>query len=491
MTDRPPELRLFTDELIVDNFAGGGGASTGIRQAIGRDPDIAINHDREALALYRANHPTTRVLCEDVFDVNPRMVCGGRRVGLLWASPDCTFFSKARGGVPHRDRDRARRRRGLAGVVLRWAAEVRPRVIIVENVEEFRSWGPLGEDGRPCPERRGLSYRRWRRRLENLGYQVDERELRACDYGAPTSRKRLFIVACCDGRAPAWPEPTHGPGRGAPYRTAAECIDWTIPCPSIFGRKKPLAEATLRRIARGIRRYVLEAAQPFIVPLTHQGDERVYSAAEPLRTVTGANRGEQALVMPFLSTYHGEKGAEEARGGPLSGQLPTQDTSNRHALVAPVIARLGQQNGNGAYVNDACDPLTTVTTKAEHMLVAPAAAAAARAAQMRAFLLAYYGTDQDPQLGLPLPTLTTRDRFAVMVAGVEHVIVDIGMRMLSPRELYLAQGFPAGYVIDLEVDGRALTKGAQVRMVGNSVSPWPAAQLVRAQFQARAAAEVA
>lgn len=500
MTDRPPELRLFTDELIVDNFAGGGGASTGIRMATGRDPDLAINHDPEALAMYRANHPGTRVLCEDVRDVEPRFVCRGRRVGLLWASPDCTHHSKARGGKPFRDRNRARRRRGLAGVVLKWADQVRPRVICVENVEEFQHWGPLGEDGEPDPERRGQSFRRWRSRLENLGYIVETRELRACDFGAPTSRKRLFIVARCDGEAIEWPEPTHGPGRAAPWRTAAEVIDWTLPCPSIFDRARPLAEATLRRIARGVRRHVLEAAQPFLVPVTHHGDARVYAIDDPLRTITCANRGEQALVVPTLvQTGWGERPGQAPRVPGLDKPLGTiVADGQKHALVAAFLAKHygGGPNGVQTPGQQMGLPLGTITAVDHHALVlpqlAPAGAAAARAAQVRAFLLAYYGTDQDPQLGLPLPTVTTRDRFAVvMVAGVEHVIVDIGMRMLSPRELYLAQGFPAGYVIDLEVDGRALTKGAQVRMVGNSVSPWPAAQLVRAQFQARAAAEVA
>jgi DNA (cytosine-5)-methyltransferase 1 len=330
---RPPGLRLRFDELIVDNFAGGGGASTGIRFATGRDPDLAINHDPEALAMYRANHPGTQVLCEDVFDVDPRKATGGRPVGLGWFSPDCTFFARSRGGKPFRDKHRARRRRGLAGVVIKWAAQVKPRVICVENVEEFKDWGPLVRDARgewmPDPERKGSSFRRWCAQLRNLGYVVETRVLRACDFGAPTSRRRLFIVARCDGEAIQWPQPTHGPGRQQPFRTAAECIDWTIPCPSIFDRKKPLAEATLRRIARGIKRYVLEARQPFLVRLTHQGGDRVYSTAEPLRTITGAHRGEQAVVSPLLT-------------------------------------RLGQTGGNGGYVNDVGQPLTTITAKAAY-----------------------------------------------------------------------------------------------------------------------------
>lgn len=544
---RPPGLRLRFDELIVDNFAGGGGASTGIRFATGRDPDLAINHDPEALAMYRANHPGTQVLCEDVFDVDPRKATGGRPVGLGWFSPDCTFFSKARGGKPHRDKHRARRRRGLAGVVLKWAAQVRPRVIFVENVEEFKQWGPLGADGQPDPARRGESFRRWCSRLRNLGYTVEMRELRACDFGAPTSRKRLFIIARCDGEPIVWPAPTHGPGRARPFRTAAECIDWTIPCPSIFTRKKPLAEATLRRIARGIQRYVLEAKQPFIVPLTHQGGDRVYAIDEPLRTVTGANRGEQAMVAPvlarigqtggngayvndvrdpvttvttkaehllvmpslapFVSAYHGDKRPGDVRGASLNETLPTQDTSNRYALVAAFLAKHygGGENGQQPPGLQMTLPLGTITAVDHHALVAsslvklkgtcragqpvtePLGTVQAQGlhyAEVRAFLMAYYGVDQDAQLGLPMPTATTRDRFAVVtVAGIDYAIVDIGMRMLTPRELFNAQGFPADYVIDAQHEGKPLTKTAQVAKGGNSVPPPFSEALVTAQYQ--------
>jgi DNA (cytosine-5)-methyltransferase 1 len=538
---RPPVLRLHAEELIVDNFAGGGGASTGIEWALGRSPDIAVNHDAQALALHEANHPATRHLCEDVFDVDPREACGGRPVALAWFSPDCTFFSKARGARPFRDRNKARRRRGLAGVVIRWADAVRPRVIAMENVEEFQDWGPLGEDGLPDPARRGFNFRRWWARLENLGYQVEMRELRACDYGAPTTRKRLFIIARCDGLPIVWPAPTHGPGL-QPYRTAAECIDWSIPVRSIFDRKKPLAENTLRRIARALRRYVVEAAQPFVIPLTHHGERRGHPMDEPLPTITGAHRGELALVSPYL-------------------------------------ARIGQTSGNGKYVNDLRDPLTTATTKAEHLLVAPTmiqtgwgeregqapraldlhkpvgtimaggnkhalvsaflarhygghendgaplqmslptitardhhslvtshllhlrgtcadgkpvmepmptvTAGGNHLAEVRAFLVKYYGTDQDPQLGLPLHTITTKDRFGLVVVrigGAEFVIADIGMRMLEPLELFNAQGFGKGYLRPVSVKGKPLTREAQVRLVGNSVCPPVAQALVRAQF---------
>lgn len=881
---------LHPDELIVDNFAGGGGASTGIYLATGRHPDIAINHDREALAIYRANHPSTRVMCEDVFDVDPRLVTGRRRVGLAWFSPDCTHFSKARGGKPFRDRNRARRRRGLAGVVLKWAAQVRPRVICVENVEEFcfptqtavlskrglvpigelhigdevwthnarwkpvtqitrrrsdtvsvsgygnsivettdnhqfyarqyaprittsgkrgrhdvrllepewvradrladrndsttysraysgyawaspmelprywkrmpdalgvdtsapaffymlgrwlgdgwirkrkrkqdliriccnlpeaddleshlmetglswyRSshsdsvdvfdlsaessrvlipwlrrnfgeyadrktlpawvygaseeqrwalveghadadgheqnggilqttsvsrclavglrlllhslgvaasiavteaheapridregvmwcrpayhvswrrenqwlkghlsglhiwgrvrdvrpanqgvevvdisvaddhsfvadgqvvhncgWGPLGEDGLPDPARRGESFRRWVSRLRTLGYVVEWQELRACDYGAPTSRKRLFIIARCDGLPIQWPQRTHGPGRENPYRTAAECIDWTLPCPSIFERSKPLADATLRRIARGIRRYVIDAKQPFIVPTASQGKThgevvavspaliqmghgeregqapRALDPGSPLGTVT-AGGNHHALVTAFLAKHYG--GGENGVQTPgVAVQLPlgTITAVDHHAVVAchlqrdfggstgaamnephPTITAGG--GGHAAIVTSSLiklkgtcrdgqpvtEPLATIQAQGNHY------------AEVRAFLLTYYGTEQDPQLGLPLATVTTKDRFAVVtVAGTAYAIVDIGMRMLVPRELFRAQGFPKNYVIDPEVNGKPLTKTAQVHKCGNAVPPPFSKAIVEANF---------
>jgi DNA (cytosine-5)-methyltransferase 1 len=528
------------NELIVDNFAGGGGASLGIEQGLGRPVDFAINHDAEAVAMHRANHPLTRHFCESVWDVDPRTLSRGRQVGLGWFSPDCTFHSKARGGKPFRDRNRARRVRGLAWLVVRWAKAVRPRVIMLENVEEFADWGPLLPDGRPCPQRRGMTFRRWHRQIENLGYSIDMRELRACDYGAPTTRRRLFVIARCDGQEIVFPEASHGHG-GLPYRTAAECIDWSIPCPSIFTRERPLAEATLRRIARGVMRYVVDSARPFIVSVAHgdSGGRREYPIEAPLGTISG--------------------------GGV------------QHAMVSPLIARIGQTGGRGIYANDIRDPLTTVTTKAEHLLVAPALintrngeregqeprvrdilqpyptvtaigsqgalvaaflakhygghetpgtsaerpfdaitardhhalvsshilklkgtckdghaateplhtiqAGGTHYGEVRAFLLKYYGTDQDPRLNRPLDTITSKDRFGLVtvnIAGEPYAIVDIGMRMLAARELYRAQSFPDRYIIDPDVNGKPLTKTAQVRMCGNSVPPLVAEALVRA-----------
>lgn len=490
-------------ELIIDNFAGGGGASRGIEWALGRSPDIAVNHDPEALAMHAANHPHTRHLCENVWDVDPVAVCAGRPVGLAWFSPDCTFHSKARGGKPFRDRNKARRRRGLAWVVIRWAAAVRPRVIGLENVEEFAQWGPLLDDGKPCPERRGFTFRRWKARLENLGYRVETRELRACDYGAPTIRKRLFLIARCDGQPIVWPQPTHGAGL-MPYRTAADCIDWSIPCPSIFERKRPLAEATLKRIARGVRKYVIEAQEPFIVPLTHQGDSRVHGIREPMPTVTGAHRGEHALVVPTLiQTGYGERAGQAPRVPGLDKPLGTVVGSTKHALVAAFLA---QHNG-GFYEGagrQAELPLSTITHRGTQQQVvtsnlvklrgtntgqptdAPLATVSAGGqhhAEVRAFLMKYYGTEQDPRLTDPMHTVPTKDRFGlVLVHGEPYAIVDIGMRMLTPRELFRAQGFDDGYVIDPEVNGKRLTKTAQVRMCGNSVCPPIASALIAAQF---------
>jgi DNA (cytosine-5)-methyltransferase 1 len=497
--------------LIVDLFAGGGGASLAIETALGRSPDIAVNHDPEAVAMHAANHPATRHLCGDVWDVRPRQVCDGRPVELLWASPDCTFHSKARGGKPFRDPKSAVGRRGLAWVVTRWARDVRPRVICLENVEEFEDWGPLGEDGRPDPARRGLTFRRWVGTLKAAGYAVEWRELRACDYGAPTSRKRLFLVARSDGLPIVWPLPTHGPGR-IPYRTAAECIDWSIPCPSIFGRRKPLAEKTLRRIARGIRRFVLDAADPFIIPTTHGGDDRVHSIRDPLRTITSAHRGEHAIVAPTLV-----KNMTNNVGQRTDAPLSTILTGNHHYLVAPTMVQTGygEREGQAPRVLDLHKPLTTVVadgqkhalvsaflakhfgghegpgsslslpfgtvTCRDHHAIVTASVQGDRRGEVRAFLTKYYGTSDGQQAQLPLGTVTTRDRFGiVIVRGEAYEISDIGMRMLQPRELFRAQGFPDSYVID--PPDSPLSKTAQVRMCGNSVSPPPAVAILKANL---------
>jgi DNA (cytosine-5)-methyltransferase 1 len=347
------------DELIIDNFAGGGGASLGIELAVGRSPDYAINHDVEAVALHQANHPDTVHFKTDVWEIDPTVLCAGRPVGLAWFSPNCQHFSKAKGGKPLN-----KRIRGLAWVVTRWARAVKPRVIILENVEEFQTWGPLGKDGRPCKARKGFTFRRWWRQLEGCGYRVESRELKACDYGVPTSRKRLFIIARSDGKPIVWPEPTHGPGR-LPYRTAAECIDWSLECPSVFGRKRPLAEKTLRRIARGIERYVLDAKQPFLIPTTHAGDVRVHAVSEPVRTITGAHRGEHALVAAALAKYYGT-----GVGQALESPLGTVTTKDRFALLAPTMVRTDMHLSNATCAFDAREPINTITTAGGFALAA-------------------------------------------------------------------------------------------------------------------------
>lgn len=467
-------------ELIVDNFAGGGGASAGIEAALGRPIDYAINHDPEAIAMHRANHPHTHHFCESVWNVSPQDVARGRSVGLGWFSPDCTYHSKARGAKPFRERDPARRRRGLAGIVPRWLTATGMRVFMLENVEEFADWGPLLPDGRPCPIRRGLSFRRWHRQIENivsrqtgLPYRIDMRELVACEHGAPTTRKRLFVVGRCDGEEIVFPEPTHGPGLRA-YRSAADCIDWSIPCPSIFTRERPLADATLRRIARGVMRYVVNNPQPFIVPITHTSSDRVHSIDEPLRTITTAQRGEFALIAPsIINTRNGERVGQAPRVRDIREPCPTVTAiGSQGGLAAAFLARhYGGHENDGASLEI---PMHTITAKDHHSLVA-------------AFLLKYYGTEQDPRLGAPLGTVTTRDRFGlVTVRGEPYRIVDIGMRMLAPRELFLAQSFSPKYIIDHGIDEHdqriKLTKTAQIRMCGNSVPPAVAEALVRANL---------
>lgn len=500
-------------ELVIDLFAGGGGASTGIERAIGRPVDIAINHDPEAVALHQANHPQTMHYVSDVFEVDPLAVCDGRPVGLLWASPDCKHFSKAKGGKPV-----SKKIRGLAWVVIKWAKLVRPRVIFLENVEEFQTWGPLGPDDRPCPQRKGRTFQRWKKSLENLGYRVDFREDRACDLGAPTIRKRLFLVARCDKQPIVFPPQTHGapdslPVRQRklkPWRTAADCIDWQLPCPSIFERAKPLADATLRRIAKGVMRYVVNAAQPYIVRIGHTGhgdSGKVRSIHDPLSTIT--SKAEHLLLTPtIISMGHGERPGQSPRVPGIEKPLGTVTAQGRHhGLVSAFLAK----HYGGVVGSDLPKPIGTVTSVDHHSLVASSlvklrgtsrdgqpvteplhtiSAQGLHHAEVRAFLIKYYGTDQDPQLLEPLHTVTTKHRFGlVTVAGEPYAIVDIGMRMLSPRELYRAQGFPESFQIDRGADGRVLTKTAQVRMCGNSVCPPMAEAYVRANYNEHAVLE--
>lgn len=552
----PQFILPIASELVVDLFAGGGGASTGIEEAIGRHVDIAINHDPEAISLHEANHPQTRHFVSDVFEVDPVVVTDGQPVGLLWASPDCKHFSKAKGGKPV-----SKKIRSLAWVVVKWAAAVKPRVICLENVEEFQTWGPLGADDKPCPLRKGQTFQRWKRQLERMGYVVEHREMRACDFGAPTIRKRLFLVARRDGMPIVWPEPTHGKPdslpvqqkRLKPWRTAAECIDWSVPAPSIFERSKPLADATCRRIAKGIMRYVVEADEPFIVSIANWSSDSVRPAAEPLSTVTANPKGgHHALCVPTLvQTGYGERDGQASRaldigkplgtvvasqkhalvtawlakhytgvvGSDLADPMGTATTVDHHSLVTANLVHMGHGEGKDGTkrfshgIRSVADPLNTVTASGAaagivtaHMLklrgdnvgsgagepLHTVSAQGTHHAEVRAFLIKYYGTDGDPAITEPLHTVTTKDRFGlVTIHGTEYAIVDIGLRMLTPRELYRAQGFPESYRIETGADGRHTTKTAQVRMCGNSVCPPLARAIVAANYSDRQALEIA
>ncbi|EGW36491.1 DNA cytosine methyltransferase [Desulfosporosinus sp. OT] len=494
-------------EIIVDNFAGGGGASTGIEMAIGRSVDIAINHDSAAIAMHKVNHPDTLHYCESVWEVDPRKVTNGRPVALVWFSPDCKHFSKAKGGKPVE-----KHIRGLAWVAVRWAATVKPRVIMLENVEEFKTWGPLLVNGKPDPKQKGRTFKAFVHALERQGYQVEWRELRTCDYEAPTSRKRFFLIARCDGLPIVWPEPTHGDpnspevksGKLKPWRTAAEIIDWSKPCPSIFERKKPLVKTTMRRIGRGIHKFVINNPEPFIVQIGQNGfskDDRSYQLSQPLTTIV--TKSEHCLITPFLTQYHGYDA--NARGQVIGKPILTIDTSNRYGLVAPFLSKF-YKTGIGQSITE---PLHTVTAFAGHF------------GEIRAFLTTYYGNNDDlgQAMNEPLRTVTTKDRFGIVsvsvakmdnlrnlghwpkvrtilndycgysladneillfcVNGIYYFISDIGLRMLIPRELFDGQSFPHDYVIDRDYYGKYYPKSAQVARCGNAVAPVIPNALVR------------
>lgn len=544
----PQQISLY-DELIIDNFAGGGGASTGIELATGRPVDIAINHDPSAIAMHKANHPHTRHFCESVWEIDPRAVTNGKPVALAWFSPDCKHFSKAKGGKPVN-----KEIRGLAWVAVRWAATVRPRVIILENVEEFKTWGPV-MNGKPVKEKAGRTFNSFINALRSHGYTVDWRELRACDYGAPTIRKRFFLVARCDGQPISWPEPTHAApeseevkaGRLKPWRTAAEIIDWTLPCPSIFDTTeeilqkhnlravRPLADATLRRIARGLQKFVIDNSEPFIVQIGQQGfggDKMQYSINTPLTTivtkaehclltpylmpnnennvptgpdtpvptVTTGNRN--FIVTPTLTQYHGEKSRREVRGQSVDNPLLTADAANRFGLVTAFMSKYygGGHHGSG---NSPSEPLNTVTGIDHNAIVTShltifrnnsdgqtmetpfntVMTSAGHFGEVRAFLVKYYGQGDAQAATEPLHTITAQDRFGlVTIHGEQYAVIDIGLRMLTPRELFDAQGFPHDYIIDVGPNGEIVTKSAQVARCGNAVPPPFAEALVRANL---------
>ncbi len=575
----------YMDEIIVDNFAGGGGASTGIELAAGRPVTVAINHDPAAILMHKTNHPHTLHMQEDVWNIDPKKVCAGRPVGLAWFSPDCKHFSKAKGKAPVE-----KNIRGLAWVVLKWAGLVRPRVIILENVEEFKTWGPVRR-GKPIKSKQGQTFEKWLSQLKALEYDIEYRELVAADYGAPTTRKRFVLIARCDGKPIVWPERTHAPanseevkaGKYKPWRSAAEIIDWSLPCPSIFEDKetikekhgltvrRPLKDKTLRRITRGIDKFVIKASNPFIIPfgvcVNHGGKERFFDINNPLNTVTakhgygiikphiaplhmqnntGASGADmrspvhtittgyhQMLIVPSLSKYFGG-----VVGSEINKPLPTVTSVDHNAILAPTLIQYhteqtenvrGQSldepiktidccNRQGYsvahlteyYGNDQQEPVNTLTAKDRETL-------------NLAHIAEFKGQDKGQSANNPLRTITTsagefgtvyttitklsknvnlhywpqvrellnkycgytltEDEILLLwIDGIPYFISDIGLRMLTPKELYKAQGFPDDYIIEKDYLGNEYRKTEQVARAGNAVCPPMATALIRANF---------
>ena len=550
------QLDMF-DEIIVDNFAGGGGASTGIELAAGRPVTIAINHDPDAILMHKTNHPFTEHYQASVWDVDPREVSKGRPVGLAWFSPDCKHFSKAKGGKPV-----DKNIRGLAWIVLRWAGTVRPRVIILENVEEFQTWGPVRK-GHPVKSKAGQTFRKWLSQLEALGYAVEWRELVAADYGAPTTRKRFFLVARCDGAPIVWPEPTHAPagsrevleGQKKPWRSAAEVIDWSLPCHSIFDTReairekyglsaqRPLRPNTMRRVIRGVDKFAIKAPEPFLVVVNHAGDFRGQNTADPLQTVTAKHGygvaspllapltmhnnenatgtkitepvntitssgagGHQMVITPAMIQYHTEQ-TERVRGQGLADPLMTIDASNRYGLAAATPVKYYGNDRHGQKIRD---PLHTVTAKDREGLATT-------------HLVKMKGTNLGGPMSEPVQTITAggghfgvvtttvvkaepgadlkhwpeirdllntycgyrlwpEDVILFEIGGTAYFMADIGLRMLTPRELYMANGFPQDYKIERDYTGREYPKTKQVARCGNAVPPPFATALVQANL---------
>ena len=516
---------MINGELIVDNFAGGGGASTGIELATGKSVDIAINHDHEAIRMHKANHPNAKHYCEDVWQVDPVKACKGHPVGLAWFSPDCKHFSKAKG-----DKPKDKSIRGLAWVACRWAGLVRPRVIMLENVEEFKTWGPLNRRHHPIKSKQGKTFKKFIQQFQDLGYEVQFREMVAADYGAPTMRKRFFMIARCDGNPILWPEPTHAPrdseavkaGLLKPYVGAYTQIDFSRPCPSIFDtsqeiKKKygiravrPLAPKTMERIARGLKKFVLDNPEPFIIQCNRGGKRRPNDIREPMPTITGKHGygiveptltpymgtnttnhpggnckdpihtittgNQQCLITPTLIQYHSETAKREVRGQTIDDPIMTVDGSNRYGLVTSFLSKF-YKTGTG---QDIREPLGTVTANA----------GGGHFGEVRAFLIKYYGNGSAEDITEPLDTITSRDRFGlVTIQGVDYQIVDIGLRMLEPRELYGCQGFPDDYIIDHDFEGHSYTRTEQVRRCGNSVCPPLPAAIVRSNLPELCVAE--
>ena len=577
---------MINGYLFVDNFAGGGGASTGIELATGYSVDIAINHDPEAIRMHKANHPNTKHYCENVWAVDPVKACGGHPVALAWFSPDCKHFSKAKGGKP-----KDKNIRGLAWVACRWAGLVRPNVIMLENVEEFKTWGPLNRRHHPIKSKQGKTFEKFVQQLTDLGYDVEFRELVAADYGAPTMRKRFFMIARCDGKPIVWPEPTHAPadseevksGILKSYVGAYTQIDFSKPCPSIFDtsekiKKKygiravrPLAPKTMERIARGMKKFVLDNPEPFIIQCNHAGERKPQDIKEPMPTITGKhgfgviepilapvidktyggnyqgsgsnvsepidtfttvdhNRLVEAILTPYMGTnttnhpggncknpihtittgnqqclisptliqYHSETTRKGVRGQTIKAPILTVDGSNRYGLVQSFLKQITDEKEKKIptakdslktdsddllqtscliQMNNQCDgknikdPIPTITAGDGHF------------GEVRAFLVKYYGQGTGQSVKDPLDTVTSRDRFGlVTIKGVDYQIVDIGLRMLEPRELYGCQGFPDDYIIDHDYTGKTYPRSEQVRRCGNAVCPPIPAALVKANL---------
>ena len=519
----------LSDEITVDGFCGGGGWSTGFEFAIGRPVDIGINHDKYAIAMHKKNHPFTEHYNENIFEVDPYKATKGRPVGWAHFSPDCTHFSRAKGGTPVK-----KSIRGLAWVVTKWAGTVHPRIISMENVPEFMSWGSLcarrNKDGRiyrmdgtlaekgtyvpyseqqlvPNKKKQGKTFKRFINVMKSFGYKCEWKILTASDYGAPTIRKRLFIIFRNDGKSIIFPNPTHGnpeseevkSGKLLPWHTAAECINWDLECPSIFERKKPLAENTLRRIAKGIQKFVIENPNPFIIQVNHGGDNfRGQEVDKPMPTIT-AKHG-FGIVAPTLIQYHGEQSKNEVRGQNLEKPLQTVDTANRYGLVTAFMSKYfgGNYQGCGSSVDE---PLHTITAVDHNALAAvhitqfnnhcigqkvdeplkTITCGEGHFGEVRAFLIKYYSGESGQKVNEPLHTIRTKDCFGlVTIKGVDYAIVDIGLRMLTPRELYNAQGFPTDYEIETDCYGNKYPKTKQVARCGNSVPPPFATALARA-----------
>lgn len=511
-------------DLIIDCFAGGGGASVGIEMALGRQVDIAINHDTQAIRMHQTNHPKTLHLTEDIFKVDLQKYVKGRHVALMWASPDCTSHSKAKGGQPRKQGLRI-----LPWAVYKHAKKILPDVIIMENVEEIQQWGPLDEKGKPIPERKGEEYRRFISKMKSIGYEFDSRELVAADYGAPTTRKRWYAIFRRDGKPIVWPESTHSKTGGNGKQKCvpvSSVLDFTDLGNSIFGRKKPLAENTMRRIARGLEKFVFNNPEPFMVQVNHGGDNfRGQSIHEPMPTITGKNgfgtvtpyimqigqtgftndrnrgmeeplstivtKNEHCTVAPLLIQYHSETTKNGVRGQSVGEPIQTIDTSNRYGLVSVFLTKF-YKSGTGQGMDE---PLHTITTSPGHFGQVSIYAVdwkqlqaagvddeiARKATWVSQFIMEYYGFGTGQQVTEPLHTIVTKDRFALItILGDQYAILDIFLRMLTPEELKLAQGFPKDYIINRDYNWKKYPICEQVKRIGNSVVPIMAETLVKA-----------